>query len=772
MKVYQTNEIKNIALLGSSGSGKTTLVEAMLFESGVIKRRGSIAAKNTVSDYFPVEQEYGYSVFSTVLHVEWNNKKLNIIDCPGSDDFVGSTVTALNVTDTAIILLNGQYGVEVGTQNHFRYTEKLNKPVIFLVNQLDNEKCDYDNILEQLKEAYGSKVVPIQYPISTGPGFNALIDVLLMKKYSWKPEGGAPVIEDIPAEELEKATEMHKALVEAAAENDEGLMEKFFEQDSLSEDEMREGIRKGLVARGMFPVFCVCGGKDMGVRRLMEFLGNVVPFVSEMPKVQNTEGKEVAPDVNGPESLYFFKTSVEPHIGEVSYFKVMSGKVREGDDLLNADRGSKERIAQIYVVAGGNRVKVEELQAGDIGAAVKLKDVKTGNTLNGKDCDYKFNFIKYPNSKYSRAIKPVNEADVEKMMTILNRMREEDPTWVIEQSKELKQTLVHGQGEFHLRTLKWRLENNEKLQVKYEEPKIPYRETITKAARADYRHKKQSGGAGQFGEVHLIVEPYKEGMPVPDTYKFNGQEFKINVKGTEEVPLEWGGKLVFINSIVGGSIDARFLPAILKGIMARMEQGPLTGSYARDVRVIVYDGKMHPVDSNEISFMLAGRNAFSEAFKNAGPKILEPIYDVEVFVPSDKMGDVMGDLQGRRAMIMGMSSEKGFEKLVAKVPLKEMSSYSTALSSLTGGRASFIMKFSSYELVPSRSSRLTILVLMGSLWLARRRASRATSSGTPAISNMTRIRNIRQYLLATLFNAPSTMNSYYTALVAHDMAAA
>ena len=628
-------------------------------------------------------------------------KKLNIIDCPGSDDFVGSTVTALNVTDTAIILLNGQYGVEVGTQNHFRYTEKLNKPVIFLVNQLDNEKCDYDNILEQLKEAYGSKVVPIQYPIATGPGFNALIDVLLMKKYSWKPEGGAPTIEDIPAEEMDKAMEMHKALVEAAAENDENLMEKFFEQDSLTEDEMREGIRKGLIARGMFPVFCVCGGKDMGVRRLMEFLGNVVPFVSEMPKVQNTEGKEVAPDTNGPESLYFFKTSVEPHIGEVSYFKVMSGKVHEGDDLLNADRGSKERIAQIYVVAGGNRVKVEELQAGDIGAAVKLKDVKTGNTLNGKDCDYKFNFIKYPNSKYTRAIKPVNEADVEKMMSILNRMREEDPTWVIEQSKELKQTLVHGQGEFHLRTLKWRLENNEKLPVKYEEPKIPYRETITKAARADYRHKKQSGGAGQFGEVHLIVEPYKEGMPVPDTYKFNGQEFKITVRGTEEIPLEWGGKLVFINSIVGGSIDARFLPAIMKGIMSRMEQGPLTGSYARDVRVIVYDGKMHPVDSNEISFMLAGRNAFSEAFKNAGPKILEPIYDVEVFVPSDRMGDVMGDLQGRRAMIMGMSSEKGFEKLVAKVPLKEMSSYSTALSSLTGGRASFIMKFSSYELVPA-----------------------------------------------------------------------
>lgn len=701
MKVYQTNEIKNISLLGSSGAGKTTLVEAMLFESGVIKRRGSVDAKNTVSDYFPVEQEYGYSVFSTVLHVEWNQKKLNIIDCPGSDDFVGSTVTALNVTDTAILLLNGQYGVEVGTQNHFRYTEKLNKPVIFLVNQLDNEKCDYDNILEQLREAYGPKVVPVQYPLGTGPDFHSLIDVLLMRKYSWKPEGGAPIIEDIPAEEMDRALEWHKNLVEAAAENDEGLMEKFFEQESLSEDEMREGIRKGLAARGIFPVFCVCAGKDMGVRRLMEFLGNVVPFVSEMPKQQTVGGVEVAPQTSGVPSLYFFKTSVEPHIGEVSYFKVMSGKVREGDDLLNADRGSKERIAQLYVVAGANRIKVEELQAGDIGATVKLKDVKTGNTLNGKDCDYRFDFIKYPNSKYSRAIKPANEAEVEKLMVVLNRMHEEDPTWVVEQSKELRQTLIHGQGEFHLRTLKWRLEHNEKLMVVYEEPRIPYRETITRAARADYRHKKQSGGAGQFGEVHLIVEPYKEGMPVPETYKFNGQEFKINVKGTEEVNLEWGGKLVFINSVVGGSIDTRFMPAILKGIMSRMEQGPLTGSYARDVRVIVYDGKMHPVDSNEISFMLAGRNAFSEAFRNAGPKVLEPIYDVEVFVPSDKMGDVMGDLQGRRAMIMGMSSEKGYEKLVAKVPLKEMSSYSTALSSLTGGRASFIMKFASYELVPS-----------------------------------------------------------------------
>ncbi len=701
MKVYQTNEIKNIALLGNDGSGKTTLTEALLYESGIIKRRGRITAKNTVSDYFPVEQEYGYSVFSTVYHVEWNGKKLNIIDCPGSDDFVGAAMTALNVTDTAILLLNGQYGPEVGTQNHFRYTEKLGKPVIFLVNQLDSEKCDFDQVLEQLKENYGSKVIPVQYPLSTGPNFNSLIDVLLMKKYSWGPDGGEPTIEDIPAEEMKKAQEWHKTLVEAAAEHDETLMEKFFESESLTEDEMREGIRKGLAARGMFPVFCVCAGKDMGVRRLMEFLGNVVPFVDEMPVVHNTRGIPVPPDPNGPTSLYFFKTAVEPHIGDVQYFKVMSGVVHEGDDLTNADRGSKERMAQLYVCAGATREKVDELRAGDIGCTVKLKDVKTGNTLNGKDCDNRFNFIKYPNPKYTRAIKPLNEADTEKMMAVLNRMREEDPTWVVEQSKELRQILVHGQGEFHLRTLKWRLENNEKIQIQFYEQKIPYRETITKAARADYRHKKQSGGAGQFGEVHLIVEPYYEGMPAPDTYKFNGQEFKINVKSTETIDLEWGGKLVFINSVVGGAIDARFMPAILKGIMSRMEQGPLTGSYARDVRVIVYDGKMHPVDSNEISFMLAGRHAFSEAFKNAGPKILEPIYDVEVFVPSEKLGDVMSDMQGRRGMILGMDSEKGYEKMVAKVPLKEMSNYATALSSLTGGRASFIMKFASYELVPT-----------------------------------------------------------------------
>ena len=701
MKVYQSHEIKNIALLGSKGSGKTTLAEAMLFECGVIKRRGTVDAQNTVSDYFPVEREYGYSVFSTVFYAEFLGKKLNVIDCPGSDDFVGSAITALNVTDTGVIVIDSQYGVEVGTQNIFRYTETLHKPVIFAMNQLDGEKADYDNTIEQLRESFGNKIVQIQYPISCGASFNAMIDVLKMKMYKWKPEGGTPEVLEIPAEEKEKAADLHQKLIEAAAENDEGLMEKFFDQGILSEDEMREGIRKGLITRSMFPVFCVSALRDMGVRRMMEFLGNVVPFVSEMPKPVTTDGIEVAPDAKGPTSLYFFKTTVEPHIGEVSYFKVMSGTIKEGDDLQNINRGTKERIAQMFCVCGQIRTKIEELVAGDIGATVKLKDVRTGNTLDDKNCEYVFDFVKYPDPKFQRAIKPVNEADAEKLSEILTRMHEEDPTWIIEQSKELKQTIVSGQGEFHLRTLKWRIENNDKIAVEYKEPKIPYRETITKAARADYRHKKQSGGAGQFGELHLIIEPYYEGMPAPESYRFNNQEYKMNVRDTQVIDLEWGGKLVFVNCIVGGAIDARFLPAILKGLMDRMEQGPLTGSYARDVRVCVYDGKMHPVDSNEISFRLAGRNAFSEAFKNAGPKILEPIYDVEVLVPSDKMGDVMSDLQGRRAIIMGMSSEKGFEKISAKVPLKEMASYSTSLSSITGGRSSFTMKYSSYELVPS-----------------------------------------------------------------------
>lgn len=698
MKNYKTEDIRNIAILGGAGSGKTTLTESILFEAGIIKRRGSVNSKNTVSDTAAVELEYGYSVYSTVFAVEMFGKKFNFFDCPGSDDFSGQAVTALNICDSALLVVNGSRGVDVGLINSYRLVKKLNKPAFFVINHVDSDKCEYDSVVEQIRSTFGTTCVPIQFPEQAGPSFKSIIDVLLNQKLTFA-DGSAYKAEDVPGAVADKAQTMRDAVTESAAENDEALMEKFFDQGELSIDEIRLGFRKGIEASGLFPIVCIAAAPNVGVNRLVEFLGNVAPSPLQGKEVQDTKGETVKLDASGT-SLFFFKTTIEPHIGAVSYFKVMCGKAHEGQDMVNADRGSKERVAQIFVSQGNNRVQVPELLPGDIGCTVKLKDVRTGNTLN-EGADRSFNFIKYPNSKYSRALKPVNEADMEKMMTIVNRMREEDPTLVIEQSKELRQVILSGQGEFHLRTFKWCIENNDKMMITFEEPKIPYRETITKAARADYRHKKQSGGAGQFGEVHLIVEPYEDGKPMPDMFKFGNQEFKMTVKGVEEYPLEWGGKLVYVNSIVGGSIDARFMPAILKGIMQRMEQGPLTGSYARDVRVIVYDGKMHPVDSNEISFLLAGRNAFSAAFKEAGPKILEPVYDVEVLVPAEYMGDVMSDLQGRRGMIMGMESEGNYQVLRAKVPLKEMSTYSTSLSSITGGSGSFVMSFSSYELVPT-----------------------------------------------------------------------
>ncbi|MDY5076650.1 MAG: elongation factor G [Paludibacteraceae bacterium] len=698
-KVYQANEIKNIAMLGGSGSGKTTLMESMLFESGVIKRRGSIETQSTVCDYFPVEKEYGYSVFSTVCNVEFMGKKLNIIDCAGSDDFCGGTVAALQMVGSALVVLSANEGVTVGTQNNFRLVENAHKPLAFVVNKCDHEYADFEKVLHELRETFGNRCTVMQYPINAGTGFNAVIDVLKGKMLVWGLDGGAPEEKDIPAAEQAKVEEMRQALQEQAAEADETLLDKFLEE-GLNDEEIMQGLKSVYAQGSMYPVICCSAAKDMGIRRLMDFLNVMAPAPRQF-EYKTVDGKSVRPVDDAPTSLYVFKTSVEPHVGEVSYFRVMQGVVRPGDDLQNMERGSKERISQLFMVDGSMRTPVEEVHAGDIAATVKLKDTRTGNTLNAKDCDYQYAPIVYPQPRYRRAIRPANEADNEKLAALLTRMHEEDPTWIVEQSKELRQTIVWGQGEFHLRTLKWRLENNDKMSVEFDEPKIPYRETITKAARADYRHKKQSGGSGQFGEVHLIVEPYEEGMPVKESYKFGNQEYKVSVKDTQEITLEWGGKLVLINSIVGGAIDARFIPAILKGVMDRMEQGPLTGSYARDVRVIVYDGKMHPVDSNEISFRLAGRNAFAEAFRNANPKVLEPIYDVEVLVPTEIMGDVMSDINGRRGMVLGMESEKQFTRLKALVPLKELSNYSTTLSSLTGGRATFTMAFKSYELVPA-----------------------------------------------------------------------
>ncbi len=699
MKTYQTDKIRNIALIGNAGSGKTSFAEAVLFEGGVIDRKGTVGNNNTVSDYNEIEHETENSVFSTVLYTEYNDHKINFIDTPGADDFISGVVSSFYATDMALMTINAQHGVEVGTEILNRHCDRYNKPLMLVLNKLDHESANFEKSIESLKSTFGNKAVVVQFPIEVGPGFNAVIDVIMMKMYTFSD--GKVEVADIPADQMATAEDYHNTLVEAAAENDEALMELFFEKGSLDENEMRKGITAGLISRGMFPIFCASAEKGFGIGRILEFITNVAPAPNAMPAAKTVNDKEIECKETGETSLFIFKSANESHIGEINYFKVMSGAVSEGMDVTNAHNGSKERLSQLYVCAGKNRIKVPKLVAGDIGAAVKLKGTKTNHTLyTGKDT-IKYPTIQFPNAKYRTAIKAVNESDDEKLGEALNRIHEADPTINIEYSKELKQIIISGMGEYHLNNMvKWHLDNVYKIETEFLAPKIPYRETITKVAQADYRHKKQSGGSGQFGEVHMVIEPHKEGMPDPVKYKVNGKEINVSVRNKEEHALPWGGKLVYYNCIVGGSIDARFLPAILKGIMEKMEEGPLTGSYARDIRVAIYDGKMHPVDSNEISFKLAGRNAFRAAFKEAGPKIMEPIYNVEVLVPSDRMGDVMSDLQGRRAMIEGMSSDKGFEKLKARVPLAELNKYSTALSSLSGGRATYTMEFANYEQVP------------------------------------------------------------------------
>ena len=700
MKTYQTDQIKNIVLLGNSGSGKTILGEAMLFNGGVVERRGTIEAKNTVSDYRPIEHENGNSIYSTVLYSEHQNKKINILDTPGLDDFSGGVISSLFAADCALMLINVQNGVEVGTEIHFRHAEKVHKPMIIAVNGLDHEKSNFEKSIEMMKERLSNNIILVQYPVNEGVGFNAIIDVLRMKMLLYSKDGGKAEVIDIPEDQKDKAEELHNALVEKAAESDEALMEIFFANNTLSETEIRKGIAKGILTRGMFPIFCISAKQNIGIDNLMDFIVTEAPSIADMPAQKNNKGAEIKPNPAGPASVYIFKSSIEEHIGEINYFRVYSGKVTENLDVVNSNNGTKERLAQLYVCAGKNRTRVPELHTGDIGAFVKLKNTKMDHTLNVPGNDWKYEGVKFPEPKYRTAIKAQAESDDEKLGEALGKIHLEDPTIIVEYSKELKQIIVHGQGEYHLNIMKWHLDNIYKIPTNFNPPRIPYRETITKAAQADYRHKKQSGGAGQFGEVHLIVEPYEEGSSEQSMMKFGGKEIKLSVRGKDEIDLDWGGKLIYCNCIVGGSIDARFMPAILKGIMEKMEVGPLTGSYARDIRVYVYDGKMHPVDSNEISFRLAGRNAFSQAFKNANPKIMEPVYEVEIMVPSDRMGDVISDLQGRRGMVLGMSSEKRFEVIKARVPLAEMNKYSTALSSITGGRAMYTMKFLEYAQVP------------------------------------------------------------------------
>lgn len=700
MKEYSTKDIRNVVLIGSAKSGKTTLSEAMLFEGKVIARRGTVEDKNTVSDNEEIEKINQRSIFATPLYAEFMNTKFNVIDAPGSDDFIGGAVSAFKVCENGILVINAQQGVEVGTEIFARYADKYKLPLIVAVNQLDSEKADWEKTIAEMKETFGHKPIIVQFPVNPGPSFDGFIDVLKMKYYHFKDDNGTREDLDIPANLMDEAETLRQELIEKAAEFDDTLMERFFENGSLTEDEIREGLGKGIRQGGVLPVFCLSGKKDIGVKRLMEFTIKTAISPAET-KFVTKDGNEVECNAGNPTSIFIYKTDVEPHLGEVSYFKVMSGHLTEGMDLENAETGDKERLSAIYAVAGAKKEKVSGLQAGEIGCTVKLRAGKTNVTLSQLGSGIAYEHIVFPASKYRCAIKAESQNDETKLGEALSKISAQDPTIIVEYSKELKQTILSGQGEQHINVCKWRLENEFGVKVVMFAPKIPYRETITKVATATYRHKKQSGGAGQFGEVSILICPIVEGVPFTNKFKIDGKDVVLNVKTKEEFDLEWGGRLEFYNCVVGGAIDARFMPAILKGLNDKMTEGPLTGSYARDIRVFVYDGKMHPVDSNEISFILAARNAFKEAFRNAGPKIMEPIYNVEIMTPADYMGACMSDLQNKRALIEGMSSDKGFSVLKARVPLAELYRYSTTLSSLTSGAATFTMEFADYQPVPA-----------------------------------------------------------------------
>lgn len=691
MKIYDDKHIKNVAFVGAHGSGKTTLAETMLFEAGLIKRRGSLSNKNTVSDFTEIEKERQTSIFATPLHTEWRNYKINIIDTPGLDDFIGEVISTMRVSDTALMIVNGQHGVEVGTEIIWNYINRFNRPTVFVINQIDHPEFNFEESYKSIVELVGKNAVKIQFPYKMPDGRQAIIDVLKMKMYVFGPEGGKPEKHEIPDEHKELAENLHNELIEKAAENDEELMELFFDKGTLNEDEMKMGLKKGILNLELFPVFIVSAINDMGSGRLMGFIDNVTPSAQDMPAEQSLEGEIIEPKTDAPASIFIFKTKYETNVGKISYFKVKSGEINTGDKLMNSRTGELENLGQLYIINGKQREPIEKLVAGDIGAVIKLKSTETSDTLHHPEHKITFRPIQFPSPRIRKRVLASNKNDEEKLQEALRKIHSQDPTVIVSYDKEMKQQLLSCQGELHLAIIDWILQKEYGIKAQFERPLISYRETIQRSAQASYRHKKQSGGAGQFGEVHLKIEPYYEGMPDPDSFP---------IRGKEEEELPWGGKLQFINSIVGGVIDARYLPSIKKGILEVMEAGPLTNSPLRDIRVIVYDGKMHSVDSNDISFKIAGANAFKQAFLDANPKLLEPIQELTIKMPEEMMGNVMTDLQSRRAIIMGMETEGKYQKIKARVPLAEIYRYSTTLRSLTQGRGTFVSEFVGYELVP------------------------------------------------------------------------
>ncbi len=691
MKIYDEKHIKNVVFVGAHNSGKTTLAETMQFEAGIIKRRGTIENKNTISDYHEIEHQRQASVFATPLHTEWRNYKINIIDTPGLDDFIGEIISSIRVSDTITTLINAKYGVEIGTEIIWDYINKYNKPTLFVVNQIDHKQANFEDSFNSIKQLVGNNAIKIQYPLKVD-GNQCIIDVLKMKMYKFGTEGGKPEKLKIPEDQIELANQLHNELVEKAAENDEELMELFFDKGTLNEDEMRKGIKAGMLNHDVFPVFCVSALNDMGTGRLMGFIDNVAPAAADLKPEQSVEGNEIQRKKEANPVLFVFKSIYQPNLGQINFFKVKSGEVKVNDKLINSRNGETETINQLYIMDGKNKESVDKLSTGDIGATTKLKFTETNDTLSTQKDGFTIKPIQYPDSRVTKAVFAENTKEEEKLSESLKRLHSQDPTIVISYSNETKETILGCQGELHLAIITWTLEHVYGVNAIFKRPKIQYRETIQRSAIANYRHKKQSGGSGQFAQVHLKIEPWQEDMPEPEGFNIRGKE-------VEELP--WGGKLVFYNCIVGGVIDLRYLPSVKKGILEVMEEGPLTKSFARDIRVMVYDGKMHAVDSNDISFKIAAAHAFKEAFLNANPRLLEPTQEISVKAPEHMVGSVMTELQSRRSMILGIETQDNYQILKCITPTAELFGFSTVLRSLTQGKATFSTKFSSYQTVPA-----------------------------------------------------------------------
>lgn len=689
MKVYDADHIRNVALVGHQGSGKTTLAEAMLFDTGVLQRPGTVEEGNTVSDYHSSEKERQMSVFASLLHVEYKGNKLNVIDTPGYPDFVGEVAASLHVVDSALFVINAAEGVQVGTELAWRAAVKESKPSMFVINQLDKDKTDFRDLIDQIQERFGRGATVVQLP--AGPGSRAIIDVLIMKKVTFAANG-KPTYSEIDAEFAEEADRLHNELVENIAENEESLMELYFEKGNLTEEEMRTGLREAMIRHQLFPIFLTSATENIGVSRLMEFVGNVCPTPSQMPAAATKDGGTIAPDSNGEPVALIYHTMAEAHVGDYSFFRIYSGTLKPGMDLVNAQTKESERLGQLFAINGHDRDPVDTMYAGDLGALVKLKNTHTNNTLHLKSSDTEMVEIDFPEPRYTTAVVASKEGEEDKLAQGLHQLHEEDPSLHITHDQHLSQLVLGAQGEMQLEIAKYRLKHRFGVDIEFSKPKVAYRETVQKRARAKYRHKKQTGGAGQFADISMIVEP------------INGDyqpEADIKVRGEHIEETAWGSKVHFIDAIVGGVIDMRrFFGAIQKGVMEACIRGPVAGYPVGDVRVVVHDGSMHAVDSNEAAFKSASRTCFQDAFRQANPVLLEPIHDVEVLVPESYTGDVMGDMNTRRARIQGMEVEGVFQKILAQVPEAELYRYSTSLRSMTQGRGLHRASFNSYESMP------------------------------------------------------------------------